>query len=109
MKQMAHRARDALAAAAVDSVGELLHEGWQLKKQLARDISNSTLDDAYLAARRAGALGGKVTGAGGGGFLLLYCRHGKQDDVRSALSGMQELQFRMEADGSKVIFNYQRQ
>jgi D-glycero-alpha-D-manno-heptose-7-phosphate kinase len=109
MKQMAHLARDALAAGAVDSVGELLHEGWQLKKQLARDISNGTLDEAYLAARRAGALGGKVTGAGGGGFLLLYCRHGKQDDVRSALSGMQELPFRMEADGSKVIFNYQRQ
>jgi D-glycero-alpha-D-manno-heptose-7-phosphate kinase len=108
MKQMARTARDALVAGSVDSVGELLHQGWQLKKQLARDISNGMLDEAYLAARQAGALGGKVTGAGGGGFLLLYCQHGKQDAVRSALSGMQELPFRMEADGSKVIFNYQR-
>jgi D-glycero-alpha-D-manno-heptose-7-phosphate kinase len=109
MKQMAYTARDALVTGAVDQIGELLHQSWQLKKQLARDISNGILDEAYLAARRAGALGGKVTGAGGGGFLLLYCPHGKQEAVRSALSGMQELPFRMEADGSKVIFNYQRQ
>jgi D-glycero-alpha-D-manno-heptose-7-phosphate kinase len=109
MKQMAYTARDALVTGAVDHIGELLHQSWQLKKQLATDISNGTLDEAYSAARRAGALGGKITGAGGGGFLLLYCPHGKQDTVRSALSGMQELPFRMEADGSKVIFNYQRQ
>jgi D-glycero-alpha-D-manno-heptose-7-phosphate kinase len=109
MKRMAYQARDALLAGEVDSIGELLHESWQLKKQLARNISNGSLDDAYLAARRAGALGGKITGAGGGGFLLLYCPHGRQDAVRSTLSGMQELPFRMEADGSKVIFNYQRQ
>ena len=109
MKRMAYQARDALLAGDVDSIGELLHESWQLKKQLARNISNGSLDDAYLAARGAGALGGKITGAGGGGFLLLYCPHGKQDAVRSALNGMQELPFRMEADGSKVIFNYQRQ
>jgi D-glycero-alpha-D-manno-heptose-7-phosphate kinase len=109
MKQMAYTARDALVGGTVDHIGELLHQSWQLKKQLATDISNGTLDEAYSAARRAGALGGKITGAGGGGFLLLYCPHGKQDTVRSALSGMQELPFRMEADGSKVIFNYQRQ
>lgn len=108
MKQMAYTARDALLAGAVDSFGELLHESWQLKKQLASQISNHVLDDAYQAARRAGALGGKITGAGGGGFLLLYCPHRRQDAVRSALAGMQELPFRLEADGSKVIFNYQR-
>lgn len=109
MKELAYAARDELIDGAVDNIGLLLHKSWQLKKQLASDISNSSLDDAYLAARRAGALGGKIAGAGGGGFLLLYCPHGKQDAVRSALSGMQELPFRMEADGSKVIFNYQRQ
>lgn len=109
MKRLAYTARDELLEGAVDSIGLLLHQSWQLKKQLASDISNGVLDEAYLAARRAGALGGKITGAGGGGFLLLYCPHGKQDAVRNALSGMQELPFRMEADGSKVIFNYKRQ
>lgn len=108
MKRMAYTARDALRAGAVDAFGELLHESWELKKQLASQISNGVLDDAYRAARQAGALGGKITGAGGGGFLLLYCPHRRQDAVRSALAGMQELPFRMEADGSKVIFNYQR-
>lgn len=107
MKQMAYTARDMLLAGNVDGIGELLHESWQLKKQLASQISNGKLNDIYTAARKAGAIGGKVTGAGGGGFLLLYCPHEKQDCVRKALNGLQELPFKMERDGSKVIFNYQ--
>ena len=62
----------------------------------------------YQTARDAGAIGGKITGAGGGGFLLLYCPYENQKAVRSALQGLQELTFRLEPDGSKVIFNYQR-
>ncbi len=62
----------------------------------------------YHAARQAGALGGKVSGAGGGGFLLLYCPHQFQDKVRQALAGLQELPFNLENDGTKVIFNYKR-
>jgi D-glycero-alpha-D-manno-heptose-7-phosphate kinase len=62
----------------------------------------------YEAARKAGALGGKLTGAGGGGFLLLYCPWEKQECVRAALSGLQELPFQLEPDGTKVIFNYRR-
>jgi D-glycero-alpha-D-manno-heptose-7-phosphate kinase len=62
----------------------------------------------YQAARNAGALGGKITGAGGGGFLLLYCPQERQENVRSCLQGLQELPFRLEQDGSKVIFNYRR-
>lgn len=108
MKRIAHTARDALLAGNVDTLGELLHESWQLKKQLASKISNGVLDGMYQAARNAGAIGGKITGAGGGGFLLLYCPHAKQDAVRSALSQLQELPFTMEADGTKVVFNYQR-
>jgi D-glycero-alpha-D-manno-heptose-7-phosphate kinase len=61
----------------------------------------------YEVARRAGAIGGKVTGAGGGGFLLLYCPRDKQDEVRSVLK-LRELPFRFEQDGSKVVFNYRR-
>ena len=108
MKQMAHIARKELEAGHVDVVGELLDESWQLKKQLASQISNGMIDEFYTAARRAGAIGGKITGAGGGGFLLLYCHHEKQDAVRAALGSLQELPFQLEHDGSKVIFNYHR-
>jgi D-glycero-alpha-D-manno-heptose-7-phosphate kinase len=108
MKQMAYTARDALVAGEVNAIGELLHESWQLKKQLASQISNGTLNEMYEAARRAGASGGKITGAGGGGFLLVYCAHERQNAVRQALCHLQEVPFKVEPDGSKVIFNYQR-
>ena len=108
MKQMAYTARDALLAGEIDVLGELLHQSWELKKQLASKISNGNIDEAYQLARSAGALGGKITGAGGGGFLLLYTPLGKRDSVRSALTGLQELPFHLEPDGSKVIFNYRR-
>ena len=63
---------------------------------------------SYQAARDAGALGGKITGAGGGGFLLLYCPRERQEPVRQALKDMRELPFHLEQDGAKVIFNYRR-
>ncbi|MFZ6028845.1 MAG: GHMP kinase [Chloroflexota bacterium] len=108
IKEMAYIARGELEAGNVDILGELLHEGWVLKKQLAGKISNGLIDDMYDAARKAGATGGKITGAGGGGFLLLYCHHHKHNAVRSALKSLQELPFQLERDGSKVIFNYRR-
>jgi len=108
LKDMAHIARDQLISGNVDCIGELLHEGWQLKKQLASQVSNPAIDELYDAARKAGALGGKITGAGGGGFLLLYCPYEHQEAVRDALSCLQELPFKIEEDGSKVIFNYYR-
>lgn len=108
MKSMAYLARDVLQAGNLDGFGELMHEGWELKKQLASRISNGEIDDLYTIARRAGAVGGKITGAGGGGFLLLYCPHERQEAVRRALGDLQELPFQLERDGSKVIFNYRR-
>jgi D-glycero-alpha-D-manno-heptose-7-phosphate kinase len=108
MKQIAYTARDQLQAGNIDCMGELLHESWLLKKQLASKVSNGTIDEMYAAAKRAGALGGKVSGAGGGGFLILYCPHEKQEAVRKALCQLQELPFKLEKDGSKVIFNYLR-
>ncbi len=106
MKALAFKAKDALLAGAFDEFGEILHRNWELKKKLAGKISNSRIDEVYAAARQAGAIGGKITGAGGGGFLLLYCHYGKQDDVRAALKGLRELPYRFQSDGSKVIFNY---
>ena len=92
----------------MDAIGKLLHESWLLKKQLASQISNDTIDGIYLAARKAGAIGGKITGAGGGGFLLLYCPYDKRETVRTALYPLQELPIQLENSGSKIIFNYDR-
>jgi D-glycero-alpha-D-manno-heptose-7-phosphate kinase len=108
MKQIAQTARNELLGGNLDAIGYLLHESWLLKKQLASQISNTVLDDLMGAALKAGALGGKITGAGGGGFLLLYCPYVKQAAVRKALGKLQELPFSLEPDGTKVIFNYQR-
>lgn len=108
IKEIAFVARYELEMGNVNALGELLHESWQLKKRLASQISNSTIEAFYEAARNAGAVGGKITGAGGGGFLLLFCPHEAQEAVREALSDLQELHFQMENDGSKVIFNYRR-
>ena len=108
MKQIAYIARHQLQTGNLDCIGELLHESWLLKKQLASRVSNGAIDEMYAVARRAGAIGGKVAGAGGGGFLILYCPHEKQDAVRRELCHLRELPFKLEKDGSKVIFNYQR-
>ncbi|MFO0843030.1 MAG: hypothetical protein U0797_11645 [Gemmataceae bacterium] len=84
--------------------GELLHEAWQAKRSLSPQVSNGEVDDLYDRARQAGALGGKLTGAGGGGFLLLFVEPGRQDAVRQALRGRLEVPFRFESSGSQVIF-----
>ncbi len=108
MKRLALKGKECLATGALDDFGLLLHEAWELKKQLASKISNGMIDDIYRTARKAGALGGKIAGAGGGGFLLLYCPPGRQKDVRCALRNFQELTFNLERFGTKVIFNYAR-
>jgi D-glycero-alpha-D-manno-heptose-7-phosphate kinase len=108
MKKMAYVARDELKAGNLDIIGDLLHKSWELKKQLASGISNNMIDALYEQARQAGASGGKITGAGGGGFLLLYVPYHKRESVRSVMGSLQELPIQLEPDGSKVIFNYRR-
>jgi len=108
LKQFAYDAFNLIENGNVDSIGEMLHESWQIKKKLASNITNGPIEDYYEAARKAGAIGGKISGAGGGGFLLLYCPANKQENVRRVLSGLQELPFSIERDGTKVIFNYRR-
>jgi D-glycero-alpha-D-manno-heptose-7-phosphate kinase len=106
MKSLALEARECICGGALDDFGAILHQGWGLKKRLASKISDSEIDEIYETARKAGAIGGKITGAGGGGFLLLYCPREKQDHVRAALRNLPELPFHLERDGTKVIFNY---
>ena len=108
LKALAIAARRCLEQGQLDALGTMMDEGWSLKRQLASNISNRGIDEIYGAARDAGALGGKITGAGGGGFLLLYCLPRYQDAVRHALRGLRELPFRLERDGSKVILNARR-
>jgi D-glycero-alpha-D-manno-heptose-7-phosphate kinase len=106
LKQLAIEGRACLERGAYGEFGRLLHEGWQYKKQLASKISNGAIDEMYNAAHTAGALGGKITGAGGGGFLLLWCPPERQEQVRAALAPLPELPVRPESGGTKVIFNY---
>ncbi len=84
--------------------GELMHEAWLAKKSLSDLISNSEVDRVYDCARAAGALGGKLIGAGGGGFLLLYAPPTKHDDIRQALSGLIHVPFQFEFEGSRIVF-----
>lgn len=88
----------------VRALGDLLDEGWHLKKQLSSKITNPTLDHAYDAAKRAGAYGGKICGAGSGGFLALLVPPEKQQAVRDALPGMADIPIRFENAGSTIIY-----
>jgi D-glycero-alpha-D-manno-heptose-7-phosphate kinase len=109
IRDMAIGAASLLRAERFDAFGELLHEGWMLKTQLAEGITDPEVDDLYARARGAGAIGGKIAGAGGGGFLLLYVPLGSQDAVRRVVGAdLRELPFRFERDGTKTIFNVRR-
>jgi D-glycero-alpha-D-manno-heptose-7-phosphate kinase len=102
---IADRMCDTLQNGSIDEVGELLDASWTLKKRMASNVSNNELDRLYQAARAAGALGGKVSGAGGGGCLLLYVPPGSQPGVRAAMSaaGLKEVAFSFEPEGSRIV------
>ncbi|MBI2118366.1 MAG: GHMP kinase [Elusimicrobia bacterium] len=94
-----------LKSSQFDPIGSLLHQGWLYKKELASNISDPMIDILYEKACNAGAVGGKILGAGGGGFLLFYVPPENQDRVREALAELKELPFSFQKDGSKAIFN----
>jgi D-glycero-alpha-D-manno-heptose-7-phosphate kinase len=108
MRDLAAEAKKAILAGAFDELGKLMDRGWRVKKELCCKISCPEIEEIYETALKAGAIGGKITGAGGGGFLLLYCPSERKHLVREALKGLRELPFNFEPDGSKVIFNYRR-
>ncbi len=88
----------------LDAFGKLLHEGWRLKKELSDKVSNPTIDGIYQAAREAGAIGGKLLGAGGGGFMLFFVRPEEHHKVRERLKELVKVPFRFDDAGSQVIF-----
>jgi D-glycero-alpha-D-manno-heptose-7-phosphate kinase len=88
----------------ITSFGDLLHEAWLAKRSLSTTVSNSDVDTLYERARSAGAIGGKLTGAGGGGFLLLFAEPEKQDDIRGELSELIHVPIKLDYSGSQIIY-----
>ena len=108
MKAQVDEVEAALLESNLNKVGRLMQAGWSWKKRMAGRISSPEIDALYESALDAGATGGKIAGAGGGGFLLLYCPTDRQSAVRDVLAEMKELPFSLERDGTKVIFNARR-
>jgi len=103
--EIAHEMRDILSVGNdLNQFGRLLHTAWETKKSLESTISNSNIDQVYQRGLDAGALGGKLLGAGDGGFVLFFCEPQLQSRLREALDDLVEVPFRMEPEGSKVIF-----
>lgn len=88
----------------LEDFGRILHEGWELKRSLGFGISNPGVDEWYAAARKAGAMGGKLLGAGGGGFLLVMAPPDRHEAIRAAVGRPREIPFRIDRRGSRVIF-----
>jgi D-glycero-alpha-D-manno-heptose-7-phosphate kinase len=108
LRDLAAAAADGLRRRNVAAVGEAMKDSWALKRKLASGVTNEAIDRAVELAIEAGATGAKVTGAGGGGFLLLICPPEKQTAVRESLSHLRELPVRLDRLGSRVVFNVLR-
>jgi D-glycero-alpha-D-manno-heptose-7-phosphate kinase len=106
IKDIGLEIRDAIVRGQLRRFGELLDIHWQTKKRLSNGVSTRQIDEWYALAKQNGAIGGKICGAGGGGFLMLYCEENKtllREAMRRA--GLRELNFRFEFEGSKVVFD----
>lgn len=104
MKDLVDEAENAMVEGRIDDFGRLLDLEWNLKREVNEKVSNPVIDEYYSAAMKAGALGGKLLGAGGGGFLLIYAQKEKQEAVRSVLSKLMEIPFRFETGGSRILY-----
>lgn len=110
MNDMVSRAIDMLnSKRTINDFGKLLHESWELKRSLSSSISSSVIDAMYHSALSAGATGGKIIGAGGGGFLLLFVPPKHQANVKKALKRLIHVPFKFETAGSQIIFYDQQE
>lgn len=103
MVKLSEELRVELLKGNINAMGEILHAGWRYKKELANGISNPDIDDCYNSAIAAGALGGKLLGAGGGGFLLFYVEEQYRNKVRRALKNLKEIDFKFDDKGTNII------
>lgn len=106
IKFLGYQALEIIESGRIDDIGHLLAANWEMKKKLASNITNKTIDRMYELGIEAGAIGGKVAGAGGGGFLLMYCQKAHQDQLQSAMKDYREIPFGYEPHGSRIIFNH---
>lgn len=104
MVTLAHDLRAALQKNNLNAFGELLHENWELKRSIVDAISSTQIDDWYARARKAGAIGGKLLGAGSGGFLMFYAPRERHEAIAGALGKLRRVEMRFEPQGSKIIF-----
>lgn len=108
IKELALDTFEGLKELDISRIGVNLKMNWEMKKLLASNVSNPSIDKMHRMAMEGGALGAKISGAGGGGFLLVYCERDKQDTLRRALHEYRELPFLLEKFGSKIIFDQTR-
>ncbi|MGA8005852.1 MAG: GHMP kinase [Burkholderiales bacterium] len=104
MAALSYTLRDELHRNNAAALGEILHENWELKKSVSSAVSSGEIDEWYAAARRAGAAGGKILGAGGGGFLMLYAPRDAHEGIKSVLPGLRPVSMGFEPLGSRIIF-----
>jgi len=104
MVQLAYDLRNEMQRNNVEAFGEILHENWMLKKSITSGISTQSIDSWYEAARRAGATGGKILGAGAGGFLMIFATPDKHDNIKKSLCDLRSIPFKFEPLGSRIIF-----
>jgi D-glycero-alpha-D-manno-heptose-7-phosphate kinase len=104
MVDLVYELKSALQTGRIDEMGRLLHHNWQLKKTLSGAISSPLIEDAYATALKHGATGGKLLGAGGGGFLLFYCPEEKQRGLVEALQPLRIFDCKFDTEGSKLIY-----
>lgn len=96
--------KSSLISGQVNDIGKILHENWTLKQQLASSITNPLINECYETAIQHGALGGKLLGAGGGGFMLFYCPKNHQEKLKKSLSKLKLFEFEFENEGSTIIY-----
>jgi D-glycero-alpha-D-manno-heptose-7-phosphate kinase len=110
IKELGYETRRILIAGTLDQYGELLNEHWTNKRKLTSKMTDSTIDEHYDAAMRAGAIGGKLMGAGGGGFFLFYARSAERRRVHEAMvaRGLKPMRFRFDFDGARIVANHHR-
>ena len=104
MVELARLLRDDLQGGSLDSFGAILHENWMLKRGLASAVTTDEIDSWYATARAKGALGGKILGAGAGGFLMLYAEEDRHAAIKQALAPLRPIDFEFEPLGSRILF-----
>jgi len=103
MRNQAEEGKNIIKSGDLTKFGELLDKGWQLKRKLSKNISNKKIDLYYNKAIKSGALGGKLSGAGGGGFLTFYCENKYQKSVKESLSNLKEMSIKIDKFGSVIL------